>query len=413
MQVLLAVVKKHQSDGDSQPLSMATLFTPAGVQPSVEEMVFRRRAIEIGKQVTSEVSCEEAIVQIFKRVASEGLHCTQADIDDEVVHMLNSQIGENRSTLRNKILRIYHFLMWKTAGHEKWTLRRNPGECDIIPYLPNILLGNHMTMEAETVCTMRTAQVEDKEFSSGVIRAISSTEASESEMESVFNPEDWVEVPLIEFINGCLADEHSLTEERSQPIVKVITSKERKLTWKVAQDSDHHRGEIIFASQAGEEGEEEGSRNYVRTKSDVRTLYEMRPLRLHNMMLGQFASEYRMIKPGGNGLQSAKDKIDPGTGLGPDSSDEVIGDENLMAPQCMQLINEDIMAKRSGKKAILHLLYDGRTRRHGSQLLWTPWQFLEQIGNENQDQDETREQKNRRLEMFPMSKEEHKEDDSD
>ena len=406
---MVAVAKRHQSDGDSQPLSMATLFTPAGVQPSVEEMVFRRRAIEVGKQVSSEVRCEEAIVEIFKMFASEGLYCRPADIDDEWVHMLNSQIGEDRSEEREKALRIYHYLMWKTAGDEKWTLRRNPGECDTIPYLPNILMCNHMKMEAETVFSMRTAQVEDKELSSGVIRVISSGEASVSESE--FKPEDWMEVSLVEFINGCLPNEDRLTEERSQPIIQVITSKERKLTWTEAHDGDNDRGEVIFANQAGE-GEDDDRKYYVRTKSDVRTLYEMRPLRLRNMMLGQFASEYRRIQPGGCGLESAKDKIDPGTGLGPDSSDKVVGDEQLMAPQCMQLTNEDIMVKRSGKKGILHLLYDGRTRRHGSQLLWTPWQFLEQISDENQDQDETTEQKNRRLEVFPMSKEEQ-EDDSD
>ena len=100
---MVAVAKKHQSDGDAQPLSMATLFTPAGAQPSAEEMVFRRRAIEVGKQVSSEVRCEEAIVDIFKRVASEGLHCRHADIEDEVVHMLNSQIGEDRSEERSAL----------------------------------------------------------------------------------------------------------------------------------------------------------------------------------------------------------------------------------------------------------------------------------------------------------------------
>ena len=130
------------------------------------------------------------------------------------------------------------------------------------------------------------------------------------------------------------------------------------------------------------------------------------------MVLGYFASAYRRIKPGGNGLQAAKDKIDPGTGLGPDSSEKVVGDGHLMAPQCMQLTNEDIMVKRSGKNAILHPLYDGRTRRHGSRLLWSPWQLLEQITDENQDEEEIRDQKNRRLELFPMSKEEQ-EDDSD
>ena len=217
-----------------------------------------------------------------------------------------------------------------------------------------------------------------------------------------------MEVSLIEFINGCLPDEHCLTEQRSQPITQVITSKDRKLMWNAAQDRDNERGEVVFANQA-EEGEEE-DRNYVRTKSDVRILYEMRPPRLRNMVLGFFASNYRRIQPGGNGLQAAKDSIDPGTGLGPDSSDKVVGDEYLMAPQCMQLTNGDVMVKRSGKNAVLHLLHDGKARKHGNQLLWIPWQFLEDI--REQDGDVTEEQNRRRLEVFPMSKEEQ-EDDSD
>ena len=133
---------------------------------------------------------------------------------------------------------------------------------------------------------------------------------------------------------------------------------------------------------------------------------------MKDMVLGYFASNYRRIKPGGCGLQAAKDKIDPSTGLGPDSSEKVVGDEYQMAPQCMQLTNEDVMVKRSGKNAVLHLLFDGKPRRHGSQLLWSPWQFLEEIRDENQDQDETEEQKRRRLEVFPMSKKEQ-EDESD
>ena len=72
--------------------------------------------------------------------------------------------------------------------------------------------------------------------------------------------------------------------------------------------------------------------------------------------------------------------------------------------------NEVVMVKRLGKNAVLHLLYDGKTRRHGNQVLWSPWQFLEEI--RDQDQDMTEEQKKRRLEVFPMSKEE-KEDEFD
>ena len=266
-----------------------------------------------------------------------------------------------------------------------------------------------MKMEAETVLSMKTAPVKQAELSSGVIRTIANAEVPESTCDNSkaeIKPEDWMEVSLVEFINGCLPDDHCLTEQRSQPITHVITSKDRKLTWKRAEDRDDERGEVLFSNQA-EEGEEE-DRKYVRTKFDVRILYEMTPARLTNMVIGFFASNYRRIKPSGNGFQAAKDRIDPSTGLGPDSFDRVVGDEHLMTPQCMQLTNEDVMLKRSGKNTVLHLLFDGQARRHGNQLLWSPWQFLEEI--RDQDQDESEEQKRRRLEVFPMSKEEEEDD---
>ena len=403
---MVALAKKHQAVGDSQPLSMAILFTPAGVQPSVEEIEFRRRAIELGKQFSIDVSCEEAIVEIVRILAREGLHCPPQSIDREMVKMLDNQIGDvNRSEEMVKVLRIYHYLLWKTAGDESWTVRRNPGESNSIPYLPHFLLANQTRMEAETVLSKRMAQIEEEQLSSGLMRVLASAE--ELPGETVLNPQDWTEVSLMEFINGCLSDEHCLTEERSQPITQVITSKDRKLTWKEAQDSDNQRGDVIFANQA-EEGEGEETKYYVRTKSDVRILYEMRPPSMRSMVLGFFASRYRRIKPGGHGLEAAKNKIDPSTGLGPDSTEKVHGDDDLMAPQCMQLTNEVVMVKRSGKDAVLHFLCDGKTRRHGSQVLWEPWQFLEEISD--QDQGVTEEQTRRRLEVFPMSQGEQDED---
>ena len=146
----------------------------------------------------------------------------------------------------------------------------------------------------------------------------------------------------------------------------------------------------------------------MRTKSDVRTLYEMRPPSMNNMVLGFFASRYRRIKPGGHGLEAARDKIDPSTGSGPDSTERGAGDDHLIAPQCMNLTNEVLMIKRSGRDAVLHFLYDGKARKHGNQVLWESWQFLEEI--RDQDQDVTEQQTRTRLEVFPMSKEEQEYD---
>ena len=75
---------------------------------------------------------------------------------------------------------------------------------------------------------------------------------------------------------------------------------------------------------------------------------------------------------------------------------------------CRALLNEVLMIKRSGRDAVLHFLYDGKARKHGNQVLWESWQFLEEI--RDQDQDVTEQQTRTRLEVFPMSKEEQEYD---
>ena len=123
---------------------------------------------------------------------------------------------------------------------------------------------------------------------------------------------------------------------------------------------------------------------------------------MRGMRLGQFAPEYREIQAGGNGLEAAKSKIDSETDVGPDSDGRVIGEDNLAAPQCMRLSNGTVMQRRVGQPAVLHLLYSGVPGRFGHELLWSPWQYLEDVTG-NQVDEETVEQKNARLDMFPMS----------
>ena len=72
----------------------------------------------------------------------------------------------------------------------------------------------------------------------------------------------------------------------------------------------------MFASQAGvgddasQGGEEDNKKYYLRAKSDVRILYEMRLPRMKNIVLGFFASRYRKVKASGNGYQVTKVRID-------------------------------------------------------------------------------------------------------
>ena len=406
--MIVSLAKKYQSGGSSQPLSMATLYTPSHLQPSPEERAFRRRAIELSEGFSCDKECEEAIVEIIQTLAVEGFYCKYGSVDEEMSRIVAEQIqNDKRSEERTRLVIIYHFLIWKTAGDQNWTVPRNPGACKIRPYLPKLLQITRNRVVTETSLRQDQRPADTEELNEDVITAIK-TKADplvdhdhDDHSEARFIPEVWKEVNLLEFINASLPDGDRIVGPRSQPICQVVTSKERKLTWKRATDSDNHNGEEVFEVEEDDENEE-NKKKYVRVKQDVRTLYEMRPDGMRDMTLGQFASEYRRIKAGGNGLQSAKDKIDHTTGLGPDSTDMVAGTRNQIAPQCMQLKNEQIMVRRDGRKAVLHLLYSGKGSNHGNQLLWSCWQYLEEVTGV-QEEEETAEQRNTRLQIFPTS----------
>ena len=60
------------------------------------------------------------------------------------------------------------------------------------------------------------------------------------------------------------------------------------------------------------------------------------------------------------------------------------------------------MFKRRNEKAALSLPYGGKRNKYTTRLLWSPWTELEDVNGE-QDEDETEEQKQRRLSVFPAS----------
>ena len=71
-----------------------------------------------------------------------------------------------------------------------------------------------------------------------------------------------------------------------------------------------------------------------------------------------------------------------------------------------------LMKRRIEGKAVPHLLFSGMMSRHGSELLWTPWQNLEEVTGD-QDEKETADQRRTRLQIFPLSKFSFIEEDSD
>ena len=167
------------------------------------------------------------------------------------------------------------------------------------------------------------------------------------------------------------------------------------MTWREAVDSDIQKGEELFTS--GEDKE------YVRTDTDIRKLYEMRPTApaARQMVLGQFAGEYIYLYSGRDGYEAAKSTIDEQSKMGPNSDQLVAGTIDLWAPQTMMLRNGGIM-KRRDKKAALNLLAGNTANKYSSMLLWSPWNELEEVNGE-QGEEESEQQKQTRLSVFPKS----------
>ena len=88
--------------------------------------------------------------------------------------------------------------------------------------------------------------------------------------------------------------------------------------------------------------------------------------------------------------------------LAPDSKALVAGTLDLAAPQAMLLKNEKLMVRRKAVRAVPCLLYSGCSSKHGNQLMWSPWERLEQVTGE-QNEEETDDQKKVRQPIFSLS----------
>ena len=81
----------------------------------------------------------------------------------------------------------------------------------------------------------------------------------------------------------------------------------------------------------------------------------------------------------------------------------MVGVAGSYAPQSMMVQGEKILKRReNGANAVLHFLYSGVLDRYGNQLLWTPWDQLENVSGD-QDENEMLSQSRVRLSLFPMS----------
>ena len=382
LQDLEELARKHQVKGNLQPISCITMFSPVGIQVSEFEHQVRGRIVQLGESLEEE-DCVRGVLSIMATLRREGLVNWGFDRDDATTIGRSLRVFmENQPQEVMKDILMYHVLVFKTAGDNVWTLRRGPGETKVVPYLPSILEASSIGMSGE-ICI------------GGEYLLPTEGHISEEVKEYIVDYEHWQEISLLEYVNASLPTDKivRLQGPTSQPIVPVRTTKDRKLLWRAAKDSDNQNGEEVFQAELED--------LYVRSFSDFRILYENLPEHARNMVLGQLLSQYKLLWQSDHGYAKARDGIDEATQVGPYSEHFVAGTQGDAAPQTIMLKNGRILKRRNSERAV-PLFLSGSTSKHGNQLMWTPWRFLEELSGV-QDDEETVEQKRIRLEVFPLS----------
>ena len=375
------------------PLSLITMHTSEEQDVTDEELYLRGRAVQLAKSQRADIDCVSAIVNIMKALKTEGILNIKFDYGDgqEIGAQLREFLDQEQEVKEDLLL--YHILIWKTSGVGNWTMERHPGELKVVAYMPAFLEASALEMSAE-ICSSGDHLVYDDE---GV---------SEEVKELIENEENWTEISLLEFVNEAIPV-HKLGKAKgsaSQPVIPIIVSKDRNLSWRSAVDSDNHNGESVFETVE--------SRSYVRTSSDVRIQYENRAEDMNEMVLGELASKYRILKPSGHGYEKAKSSINEETLIGPLTDQLVAGTSNVAAPETMMLKNGKIMKRRQDVEAVPILLFSGCSSEFGNELMWSSWRKLEEVTG-IQERQETERQKNTRLQVFPLSVFPSVEEDSD
>ena len=212
-------------------------------------MRIRQRVAEMGLQYSEEVECAEAIreiTEILRHVLLGRVEVPQG-IQDYIVDKVCEVLAGQHNL---QCIVDYHLLLWKTASVEEWTLERRPGESNVQPYLPKILLATQMKMLGET--TVNGESMDSDLF-------------QHSHLADSKWPVTWREINVLEFVHG--SQDAKICDDglSSQSVVQVITSKERMRTWREAHDGDELNGEAIFTT--------DDEKQYATTNSDYRKLF--------------------------------------------------------------------------------------------------------------------------------------------
>ena len=162
---------------------------------------------------------------------------------------------------------------------------------------------------------------------------------------------------------------------------------EGELTFTEAGERDEERDEV-YVNSIGE--------SYIIKNGDLRKQYANRPAAVKDMTLAQFVIHYYRKQ------SHHQVVINPETGVGNDSEELIVGSE-LRAPLSMQLSNNVIMKKRTGKSNPVPIFRMSSTLSNfGERLLFLPWSTSEELQQRLSEEKKEKMRQNR-LQLFPMA----------
>ena len=369
----IAVAKQYQIGQELYPLSCLDMWSAESWKPTEAEMILRRRAVELSQMRSKGENSEDAMIQITQSLVEEGLFedLVTENIDAAIIKDLKQRLYDLNPEQDNNSLKTllwYHVLLLKTAAKE-WTLKRGCGETQVTPYHPLLLSTVQNRVKVKLV-------MEGESFESVC--------EGDIECEGDVCPPFWKEITVLEFLSCIMLDNYE--DLASSSTIKLITSPEQQFNFTEATERDEEVDEVFTNTK---------TEAFVISNGDLRKLYTKRPPAMKNMTFAQFAVEYYKKR------SHQKAVIDPTSGLGEESEDQVVGSDE-MAPKAMQLSNMIIMKRRTRDLPVPLLMFTNALDNYGEQILFQPWVALEELTNVRTDE-EKRERQRRQLELFPLA----------
>ena len=387
---VVMLAQKHQNTSiTSEPPSLLTIWTGKGVEASKEEDSLREQLIEEAERLPKDTSFVNSTLLITRKMKKQLRIISVVDeklqeIDSNVIRLFDSISEEDRRGLG-----LYHLLLWKTAGKDKWTYRRGRKELKMVPYLPKLMEFTKMKMEVTTVLG-----------GGGVMLTSQPKIPLDPSLASIVSEEEsWKEISILEFMNS--VSPQKVTDIKSQIHVDVKARNSKVLSWRPEKATDKDAGEDTFKSF---DRKLKMDKDFVRTDSSPRKLYEHRPASLQAMRYGQFACQYRKLDPSQNGYKTLYDQCNSNSqALGPDSDFPMVGVPGRTVPTGV-ILNNSVLMKLRDDKIALPVLPDGERNYVTDVLLFGEWDNSDEVAEQSADGDtplKMEQRKSVRLELFP------------